>query len=79
MPRYDEEFKRTIVELNKAGPSARGLAIEYGLSEVMIYKWKNLYFSNQSTELTGKEVIVLKKESERLKEKMALCNAYFLS
>ena len=50
-----------IVELNQTGRSVRGLAKKYGLSEVTIYKWKNLYVPNQSTGLTGKEVADLRK------------------
>jgi len=72
MTRYDEEFKQMIVELNKTGHSVRGLAKEYGLSEATIYKWKNLYLPNQSTGLTGKEVVELKKENARLKEELEI-------
>ncbi|MGY3765739.1 transposase [Vagococcus vulneris] len=55
MTRYEEDFKRMIVELNQTGRSVRFLAKEYGISEATIYKWKNLYVPNQSTGLTGKE------------------------
>ncbi|WP_442896599.1 transposase, partial [Enterococcus sp. 5H] len=51
MIRYEENFKQMIVELNQTGRSVRGLAKEYGLSETIIYKWKNLYLPNQSTGL----------------------------
>lgn len=56
-----------IVELNQTGCSVRGLAKEYGLPEVTIYKWKNLYLSNQSKGLTGKKAAELRKENARLK------------
>ncbi|MHC5375774.1 transposase [Enterococcus sp. LJL120] len=46
------------------------MAKEYGLSEVTIYKWKNLYLPDQSTGLTGKEVAELRKENARLKEEL---------
>ncbi|PNE51947.1 hypothetical protein AUF12_16270 [Enterococcus avium] len=42
MTRYEENFKKMIVELNQTRRSVRGLAKEYGLSEATIYKWKNL-------------------------------------
>lgn len=61
-----------IVELNQTERSVRGLAKEYGLSEATIYKWKNLYLPNQSTGLTGKEVIELRKENARLKEELEI-------
>ncbi|MGF1919583.1 transposase [Enterococcus faecalis] len=48
------------------------MAKEYGLSEATIYKWKNLYLPNQSTELTGKEAAELRKENARLKEELEI-------
>lgn len=72
MTRYDEDFKQMIVELNQTGRSVRGLSREYGLSEATIYKWKNLYLPNQSTGLTGKEAIGLRKENARLKEELEI-------
>jgi len=72
MTRYEENFKRMIVELNQNGRSVRGLAKEYGISEATIYKWKNLYIPNQSTGLTGKEAADLRKENIRLKEELEI-------
>ncbi|MBC1539151.1 transposase [Listeria seeligeri] len=63
MTRYEEDLKQIIVELNQIGHSVRGLAKEYGISEANIYKWKQLYLPNQSTGLTGKELIDLRKEN----------------
>ncbi len=72
MARYEENFKQMIVELNQTGRSVRGLAKEYSLSEATIYKWKNLYLPNQSTGLTGKEAVELRKENARLKEELEI-------
>lgn len=72
MTRYEEDFKRMIVELNQTGRSVRGLAKEYGISEATIYKSKNLYVPNQSTGLTGKETAELRKENTRLKEELEI-------
>ena len=72
MTRYEENFKRMIVELNQTGRSVRGLAKEYGISEATIYKWKNLYVPNQSTGLTGKEAAELRTENARLKEELEI-------
>ena len=72
MTRYEEDFKRMIVELNQTGRSVRGLSKEYGLSEATIYKRKNLYTLNQSTGLTGKETAELRKENARLKEELEI-------
>lgn len=72
MTRYEENFKQMIVELNQTGRSVQGLAKEYGLSEATIYKWKNLYLPDQSTELTGKEVAELRKENAHLNEELEI-------
>lgn len=72
MTRYEEDFKRMIVELNQTGRSVRDLGKGYGLSEASIYKWKNLYVPNQSTGLTGKEAGELRKENSRLKEELEI-------
>ena len=39
MIRYEEDFKRMIVELNQTERSVRDLGKEYCLSEATIYKW----------------------------------------
>ncbi|PHL03493.1 transposase, partial [Enterococcus faecium] len=70
--RYEENFKRMIVELNTTGCSVRGLAQEYGLSETTIYNWKNLYLPDESKGLTGKEVAELRKENVRLNEELEI-------
>lgn len=57
--RYKEKFKQMIVELNQTGCFVRGLMKEDGLSEAMIYKWKNLYLPDQSSGLSGKEITEL--------------------
>lgn len=72
MTRYEEDFKRMIVELNQTGRSVRGLSKEYGLSEATIYKWRNLYTPNQFTGLTGKETAELRKENARLKGELKI-------
>ncbi|MEM5003163.1 transposase [Priestia megaterium] len=37
--KYNDEFKKTIVDLYHAGNAIKGLSSEYGVSEVTIYKW----------------------------------------
>lgn len=36
--KYNDDFKKTIVDLYHAGNSAKNLSSEYGVSEVTIYK-----------------------------------------
>ena len=72
MTRYEGNFKQMIVEFNQTGRSVRRLAKEYGLSEAMIYKWKNLYLPNHPIGVMGKEVVELRKENARLKEELEI-------
>lgn len=37
--KYNNEFKKTIVDLYHSGNSVKELSGEYGVSEVTIYKW----------------------------------------
>ncbi|PPA93087.1 hypothetical protein C4A77_20125 [Brevibacillus laterosporus] len=37
--RYNEDFKRTVVDLYHSGYSVKELSSEYGISEITIYKW----------------------------------------
>jgi len=36
--KYNDEFKKTIVDLYHVGNSVKGLSSEYGVSEATIYK-----------------------------------------
>jgi transposase len=36
--KYNDDFKKTIVDLSYAGNSVKDLSSEYGVSEVIIYK-----------------------------------------
>ncbi|CAH0316583.1 hypothetical protein SRABI96_05248 [Peribacillus sp. Bi96] len=37
--KYNNKFKKTIVDLYHSGNSVQELSGEYGVSEVIIYKW----------------------------------------
>ncbi|MEN0647934.1 transposase [Caldifermentibacillus hisashii] len=37
--RYNEDFRKMIVDLYDSGQSVRNLSSEYGVSEVTIYAW----------------------------------------
>ena len=69
--RYDEEFKKTIVDLYNSGKSATELEREYGISRSTIYEWIKDYSPIQTDdgEITNnKEIQALKKELARIKE-----------
>ena len=69
--RYNEDFKRTIVDLYHSGSSVKDLSSEYGVTEVTIYQWiKDFSPSKQSDsdEATSKDMEEMQKEMARLKE-----------
>ena len=86
-PRYDEEFKKTAIELVKTtGKSPRRIAKELGISDSALYSWIKAYEKTPQPEFPGsgnpssekKEIIELKKqlaeareEAEILKKAMA--------
>ena len=69
--RYDEEFKKTIVDLYNSGKSATELEREYGISRTAVYEWIKLYtpIEMENGEITNnKEIQALKKELARIRE-----------
>jgi transposase len=79
--RYDEEFKRTAVELSqKSGNSVPKVAKELGISETILYKWVRIYSTNPNHKFPGsgnlspenKDIAAIKKELADLKEENAI-------
>ncbi|QOS99979.1 transposase [Brevibacterium sp. JNUCC-42] len=68
--KYNEDFKRTIVELYHSGQKVKSLSSEYGVSEVTIYKWVKEFtpFGEGEQAITPKEVVAIQKEMLRLKQ-----------
>ncbi len=64
--RYDEAFKREIVNLLKQGWSVRDLSISLGVSEALLYRWKSQ--ESGLVKKTSEEVKDLRKQNKRLKE-----------
>ncbi len=69
---YNNEFKKTIVDLYHAGNSVKDLSSEYGVSEVTIYKWVKAFtpISSEEGPLTPKELAEIQKENLRLKQEL---------
>ena len=71
--RYNEEFKKQIVELVKNGKSPSEIAKEYNVARSTVNKWVKDYTTsgsfkakNNRTE-SENELIKLRKENQRLK------------
>ena len=73
--RYDEDFKKMIVELYHSGSSVSDLEREYGVSHVSIYNWIKDYSEikiDENTKITKKEKLEIQKENKKLKEELAI-------
>lgn len=69
--RYDEDFKKNLVELYHSGKTQVSLIKEYGISQTALNKWIKQY-STVETEngevLTAKQVKELQKRMAKLEE-----------
>jgi transposase len=80
--KYNEEFKKMVVELYRSGRPVKELSSEYGVSEVTLYKWIKKYspitkideeeFTPEDLKQMKKEMLRLKEENEILKKAMAI-------
>ncbi|WP_204671902.1 IS3 family transposase [Gracilibacillus alcaliphilus] len=71
--RYNDDFKKMIVDLYQSGSSVKDLSNEYGVSDVTIYKWiKDLtpIEGTDGKEITPKDVDAIQKENLRLKQEL---------
>ncbi|ERM16309.1 transposase [Brevibacillus laterosporus PE36] len=68
--RYNEDFKRTVVDLYHSGYSVKELSSEYGISEVTIYKWIKEFtpLGEAGQSIAPKEIAAMQKEMLRLKQ-----------
>lgn len=68
---FDEDFKKTIVDLYISKKPASEITREYGISSSVLYKWVKLYSpikTEDGTVTTNKELQKLKKELAKVKE-----------
>ena len=73
--RYNEDFRKTVVDLYHSGQSVKTLSSEYGVSEVTIYKWIKTYSpieTSNGEEITPKDVEAIQKENLRLKQELEI-------
>jgi len=70
-PKYEEDFKRSIVNLHQNGKSQSELSREYGISASAIHKWVKMYAEvkiDSDTVLTAKQIKDLQKRNVLLEE-----------
>ncbi len=80
--KFNEDFKKMVVELYRSGQSVKQLSSEYGISDVTIYKWIKKYspiseiqdevITPADLQKMHKEMLRLKEENEILKKAMAI-------
>ena len=73
--RYDEDFKRTLVDLYHNGKTQASLVKEYGVSQTALTRWIKQYSTVETDEgeiLTAKQVKELEEENQILKKAIAI-------
>ena len=74
--RYDEEFKRTLVNLYQTGGKTQtALCKEYGVSQTALTRWIKQYSTvetNDGEVLTAKQVRELQKRNAQLEEELLI-------
>ena len=69
--RYDDEFKKSLVDLHLAGKTQSDLCRDYGVSTSALAKWIKQYSQvrlEDNTVLTAKQIQELQKRNEQLEE-----------
>lgn len=73
--RYNDDFRKMVVDLYHNGQSVKDLSSEYGVSEVTVYKWIKDFTpvdENDNNSLTPKEVAKIQKENLRLQQELEI-------
>ena len=68
---YDEDFKRTLVELYHNGKTQASLSKEYGVSQTALSRWIKQYSTVETSNgeiLTAKQIQELQKRNAQLEE-----------
>lgn len=73
--RFNDDFKKMIVDLYQSGTLVKDLSSEYGVSETTIYKWvkklKPIELADGKS-ITQDDYVKLQKELNRIKEENEL-------
>ena len=80
--RYNDDFRKMVVELYHSGQSVRDLSSEYGVSEVTIYAWIKKFTPIELEDGSSvtpddyaklqKQILKLQQENDILKKAMAI-------
>ena len=80
--RYNDDFKKMIVDLYHSGSSVKDLSSEYGISEVSIYAWIKKFSPIELEDGSSvtpddyaklqKQLLRIQEENEILKKAMAI-------
>lgn len=74
--RYDEEFKRTLVNLYQSGGKTQAaLCKEYGVSQTALTRWIKQYSTVETDDgeiLTAKQVKELQRRNAQLEEELMI-------
>ena len=73
--RYDEEFKRTLVNLYHNGKTQAALSKEYGVSPTALARWIKQYSTVETDDgqiLTAKQIQDLQKRNAQLEEEVLI-------
>lgn len=73
--KFNEDFKKTVVDLYHSGSSVKNLSSEYGVSEVTIYKWIKAYTLVKGYDgepITPSEIAEIQKENLKLKQELEI-------
>lgn len=64
--KYSVDFRKMIVKLYQDGAPVADLTDEYGVSNVTIYKWINLYKEDKGSGIYKSDVLALQKRLKQL-------------
>ncbi|WP_367365499.1 transposase [Pediococcus parvulus] len=64
--KYSVDFRKMIVKLYQDGTPVADLTDEYGVSNVTIYKWINLYKEDKGSGISKSDVLALQKRLKQL-------------
>ncbi|MCV3316222.1 transposase [Pediococcus ethanolidurans] len=64
--KYSVDFRKMIVKLYQDGDPVADLTDEYGVSNVTIYKWINLYKEDKGSGISKSDVLALQKRLKQL-------------